>query len=65
MDNPYILNNIFSFYNPYKNMYNMIMYQLKYKNIYNATLRQLQRYNVYNIDGEILYFAKNAILSFE
>ncbi len=57
-----IINYIYSFYNPYKIIYNNIILEIKSKNIYKFVMKQLLQFNVRNRKGEILYFAIDAIL---
>ena len=57
-----LINNIYSFYNPYKFLYNKILLEIKSKYIYNYVMRQLLQFNIRNKKGEIVYFAKYSIL---
>ena len=53
---------IFSFYNPYKKLYLLVLYQLKNKNIYSKCILELKRFCVYDKNNKILSFQRQWII---
>ena len=59
---PYILDHIFSYYNPYKVCYDRVLVELKQKIYYRGLMRQLSRYATYNRNGNVIAFQKYSLL---
>jgi hypothetical protein len=57
-----IQHQIYSFYNPYKELYDSVHKQIKSKFIYKSCMKQLRSYNLYNLNGEIITFNRDAII---
>lgn len=60
----HIINNqILSFYNPYKKLYNLVIIEISSKFLFNACIRQLKRYSIYDSNKNLISFQKYALLT--
>jgi hypothetical protein len=56
------IDNIFSFYNPYKLFYNSVITELNSKYFFKICMKQLQRYSLYDKNKNFISFQKDSIL---
>lgn len=57
-----IQHQIYSFYNPYKNLYDSVNKHIKSKFFYKSCMKQLRSYNTFNKNGEIITFNQDSII---
>ena len=58
-----ITDKIFSFYNPYKILYDYTIIELQSKYLFKECMRQLRSYCVYNRNRDFISFQRGALLS--
>ena len=58
-----LIERIYSFYNPNKEIYTKVLMEMKQKAYYKALIRQFKQYSVYDRERNFLRFHKYSILT--